>query len=252
MIVGSEEDEPAPAGAITRARAKEMIKGMQQLAEKTEEEILERVWNILLSSKSIFYTSSDHPQPRPELVSAREIVSVKNKAEKGTKQSRDYSILIIRGGKESVKSHIFLHDQFGESLKAAKASSPKVQSFIYPFHHHSRSFFTKGKGRSIESPKKNLLNRASTKKQGTPLNHHRVLEERNSSLCDLVKALAMTRPNHSINIRPSIYQEQEPNQSRPCSNCRKEKAKTSRRSQSSKPRCNYKEKSNHYELKAVP
>ncbi|CAN8307441.1 unnamed protein product [Cochlearia groenlandica] len=93
------------------------------------------------------------------------------------------------------------------------------------------------------------LSRASTKKQGTLLNHHRVLEERNSSLCDLVKALAMTRPNHSINIRPSIYQEQEPNQSRPCSNCRKEKAKTSRRSQSSKPRCNYKEKSNHYELK---
>ncbi|CAN8319322.1 unnamed protein product [Cochlearia groenlandica] len=39
---------------------------------------------------------------------------------------------------------------------------------------------------------------------------------------------------------------------RPCSNCTKEKAKTSRRSQSSKPRCNYKEKLYHYELKAVP
>ncbi|CAN8319587.1 unnamed protein product [Cochlearia groenlandica] len=40
MIVSSEEDETAPAGAITRARAKEMIKGMQQFAEKTEEEFL--------------------------------------------------------------------------------------------------------------------------------------------------------------------------------------------------------------------
>ncbi|CAN8323803.1 unnamed protein product [Cochlearia groenlandica] len=92
MIVSSEEDEPAPAGAITRARAKEMIKGMQQLAEKTEEEVLERVWNVLLekstlsialcfcprdaaTSHSIRKSPKLVAQPRPELVSAREIVS---------------------------------------------------------------------------------------------------------------------------------------------------------------------------------
>ncbi|CAN8323826.1 unnamed protein product [Cochlearia groenlandica] len=52
MIVSSEEDEPAPAGAITRARAKEMIKGMQQLAEKAEEEVLERVWNVYMEAST--------------------------------------------------------------------------------------------------------------------------------------------------------------------------------------------------------
>ncbi|CAN8271737.1 unnamed protein product [Cochlearia groenlandica] len=100
---------------------------------------------------------------------------VKNKAEKGTKQSRNYSILIIRGGGgKKVLNHIssfmikmenhskrlkHLHQKSKATSisKEAKVSSPKVQSLIYPFHHHSRPIFTKEKGRSIESPKKNLL-----------------------------------------------------------------------------------------------
>ncbi|CAN8255244.1 unnamed protein product [Cochlearia groenlandica] len=53
--------------------------------------------------------------------------------------------------------------------------------------------------------------------------------------------------------RPSIYQEQsQKTPTNPCSNRTKKKAKTSRRSQSSKPRCGYKDKSFHYELKDAP
>ncbi|CAN8319374.1 unnamed protein product [Cochlearia groenlandica] len=57
--------------------------------------------------------------------------------------------------------HLYQKRKATSISKEAKASSPKVQSFIYPFHHHSRPLFTKGKGRSIEPPKEETLEERS-------------------------------------------------------------------------------------------